>query len=83
MSKQQEQQILTKDDGDLFELVKRLADERPPYTALDQTSEAESVVQIELPFSTLMQAVDRLSVDKASLLYRRLEDRLVKAGVAL
>jgi hypothetical protein len=83
MRKQQDQQILTKDDSDLFELVKRLADDRPPYKAFDQTSEAEAVVQIELPFSTLVQAVDQLSVDNANLLYRRLEDRLVKAGVAL
>ena len=35
MSKQQNERVLTKDDGDLFQLVKRLTEEQPPEDALD------------------------------------------------
>ncbi len=35
MSKQQNERVLTKDDDDLFQLVKRLTEEQPPEHALD------------------------------------------------
>lgn len=34
MNKQQNERVLTKDDGDLFQLVKRLTEEQPPGHAL-------------------------------------------------
>lgn len=38
MNKQQNERVLTKDDGDLFQLVKRLTEEQPPGHALDLES---------------------------------------------
>jgi len=78
MSKHQDEHVLVKDDSDLFQLVRRLTSEQPPLEAWGIGREAEPVIQIELPFSSLLSAVDRLSVDKATLLRRRLEERLVK-----
>jgi len=74
MSEQQGERVLTKDDSDLFQLVRRLTSEQPPIEDIGR--EAEPIIQIELPLSLLLNVVDRLSVDDASLLYRRLEDRL-------
>jgi len=78
MSKHQDEHVLVKDDSDLFQLVRRLTSEQPPLEVWSIGREAEPVIQIELPFSVLLSAVDRLSVDKATLLRRRLEERLVK-----
>ena len=73
MSKQEER-VLVKDDSDLFSLVRRLTEERPPVEWSEW--EQEALVPIEIPFFVLLNAADRLSVDKARLLYRRLEERL-------
>jgi len=78
MKKEQDERVLVKDDSDLFQLIKQLTDEKPPIEPWDIGHGAESVIQIELPFSVLLNIVDRLPVDKASLLHRRLEDRLAK-----
>jgi len=79
--KKQEQnvRILTKDDSDLFQLVQRLTSVQPPAAAWDMEREAEPVIRIELPFSVLLQAVERLPVEQANLLHRRLEVRLARA----
>lgn len=79
MSKRQDERILVKDDSDLFQLIRRLTDEQPPIEAWNILGEQEPLVQVELPFSVLLKAVDQLSVDEALLLHRRLEDRLAKA----
>ena len=78
MKKEQDERVLVKDDSDLFQLIKRLTDEQSPIEPWDIGHGAESVIQIELPSSVLLNIVDRLPVDKASLLHRRLEDRLAK-----
>ena len=78
MRKQQDDRHLVKDDSDLFQLIRQLTDEQPPIEAWDIGGRMEPVIQIELPFSVLLNAVDRLPVDKASFLHRRLEDRLAK-----
>jgi hypothetical protein len=77
--KRQDERVLVKDDGDLFQLIRRLTAEQPPIEAWDILQEQEPLVQVELPFSVLLKAVDRLSVDEARLLHRRLEDRLTSA----
>jgi hypothetical protein len=82
MSKQQDKRILTKDDSDLFQLVRRLTSEQPPLDAWDIGREVEPVIQIELPFSVLLNAVDRLPMDKVSLLHRHLGDRLAKTMIS-
>jgi hypothetical protein len=71
---------LDMDESDLFQLVRQLTSEQPPLEVWGIGREAEPVIQIELPFSILLSAVDRLSVDKATLLRRRLEERLVKTS---
>jgi hypothetical protein len=76
MKKEQDERVLVKDDSDLFQLIRRLTDEQPPIETWDIEHGAESVIQIELPFSVLLNIVDRLPMDKARLLYHRLEDRL-------
>lgn len=50
MSKQQDDCILAKDDGDLFRLVSQLTAEQPPIEAQDLERGTESVIQIELSF---------------------------------
>lgn len=80
MSEQQEERVLVKDDGDLFSLVRRLTGERPPVEWSEW--ELEALIPIEIPFFVLLNAVDRISVDKARLLYLRLEDRLTGMAVA-
>ena len=67
MSNLKTERVLMKDDEDLFSLVQRLATSQP---------QSESWVQIELPFSLLLVAVDRLPSDKARLLHKRLGERL-------
>lgn len=81
MSRQQDKRVLTKDDSDLFQLVRRLTSEQPPIDAWYIGREAEPVIQIELPFFVLLNAVDRLPMDKVSLLHRHLEDRLAKTTI--
>ena len=76
MSKQRDDRILVRDDSDLFRLVRRLTEEQPPTEARDLERGTESVIQVELPFSVLLDIVDRLTEDKAVLLYHRLENRL-------
>jgi len=67
MNNSKTERILMKDDEDLFSLVQRLTISQP---------QSESWVQIELPFSLLLDAVDRLPSDKARLLHKRLGERL-------
>jgi hypothetical protein len=61
------ERTLIKDDEDLFSLVQRVTTAQP---------QAEIKVQIELPFSLLLDAVDRLPSDKARLLHKHLGERL-------
>ncbi len=82
MSKQWDERILVKDDSNLFRLVRRLVDEQPPIEVWDVERGTEPVVQIELPFSVLLNIVDRLTEDKAVLLYHRLENRLAKTTMS-
>ncbi len=79
MSKQEER-VLVKDDGDLFSLVRRLTEERPPVEWSEW--EQKVLVPIEIPFFVLLNTADRLSVDKARLLYRRLGERLAGTVVS-
>jgi len=74
--------ILVKDDGDLFSLVQRLTAEQPPIEAESPLWRRESWVQIELPFPFLLTTVERLPLDKARLLHRRLGDRLATAATS-
>ena len=76
--KQQNERTLVKDDSDLFQLIRQLTDEQPPLEVWNILREQEPLVQVELPFSVLLKAVDQLSVDEALLLHRQLEDRLAK-----
>ncbi len=73
MSKQEER-VLVKDDSALFSLVRRLTEEQPSVEWSEW--EQEVLVPIEIPFFVLLNAADRLSVDKARILYQRLEKRL-------
>lgn len=75
---QQNERVLVKDDSDLFQLIRQLTGEQPPVEFWETKHPVEPVIQIELPLSILLDAVDRLPVDEADLLYRRLEDRLVR-----
>ena len=80
MSEQQEEHILVKDDSDLFSLVRRLTEEQSPIEWSEW--ELEPLVPIEIPFFVLLNAVDRIPVNKARLLYLRLEDRLTGTAVS-
>ncbi len=77
MSKHPPERVLVKNDSDLFQLVRRLTSEQLPVEIWNAGHEAEPVVPVELPFSILLQAVDRLPVDQARALHSRLENRLV------
>ena len=78
MSKQLNDTLI-KDDNSLFELINQLTEELPPreMTAMENGSPAS--VKIELPFSVLMNVVDRLPFAQATLLHHRLELRLENA----
>jgi len=78
MSKRQDEHILVKDDSDLFQLVRQLTEEQPPIEVWETMGEREPLIQVELPFFVLLNAVDRLPTDKARLLYHRLEERLTE-----
>jgi hypothetical protein len=78
MSKRQDERILVKEDSDLFQLVRRLTEEQPPIEVWDALQEREPLIQVELPFFALLNAVDQLPTEKARLLYHRLEERLTK-----
>ncbi len=74
---EQEERVLVKDDSDLFSLVRQLTEESPP---VEWKEEREVWVPVEIPFSVLLRTIERLSEDKARLLYQRLEDRLTKTA---
>ncbi len=78
MSKRQDERILVKDDSDLFQLVRQLTEEQPPIEVWDTLRKREPLIQVELPFFALLNAVDQLPTDKARLLYHRLEERLTR-----
>lgn len=58
MRKKQNERVLVKDDSDLFQLIRRLTDEQSPIETWDIGHGAESVIQIELPFSVLLNCED-------------------------
>ena len=64
---------LVKDDNSLFELINQLTEELPPREMTGVEDNSPVSVKIELPFSVLMNVVDRLPFAQATLLHHRLE----------
>ena len=81
MNKQPDEQVYIKDDSSLFDLVAQLTEELPPQPQPTQEIELKQAIpiQIDLPFSVLVGAVDQLPLPQATLLHHRLEKRLSKA----
>lgn len=75
MSKQLNDTLI-KDDNSLFELINQLTEELPPREMTVVENGSLASVKIELPFSVLLSAVDRLPFAQATLLHHRLELRL-------
>lgn len=81
MNKQPDEQTYIKDDRSLFDLVARLTEELPPRATQEIEPKQAIPIQIDLPFSVLVGAVDQLPLVQATLLHHRLEERLSKAVV--
>jgi len=71
---------LVKDDNSLFELINQLTEELPSRKMTAVEDDSPVSVKIELPFSVLMNVVDRLPFAQATLLHHRLELRLENAA---
>ncbi|MGB0384827.1 MAG: hypothetical protein ACPGWR_08400 [Ardenticatenaceae bacterium] len=73
---------LVKDDNSLFELINQLTEELPPRDKGGVEDDSPVSVKIELPFSVLLNVVDRLPFAQATLLHHRLEERLENSTTA-